>query len=1261
MNRNTLLIVDDVEINRAILRNLFEKDYNILEAENGEQALLLLHQYRDSITALLLDIIMPVKDGFEVMTDMGRAGLLKNIPVIIITAEDSMESEVRAFDLGASDIVMKPFEPHVVKRRVQNAIELNLHREHLEDLVERQAIKLRESQDVLMDALSSVVEHRNVESGQHILRIRMFTKILLENIMRSYPEYSLNERIINIIASASALHDIGKISIPDAILNKPGPLTAEEFEIMKTHSVKGCEILEGLDRMDDKEYLRYAYRICRYHHERWDGGGYPDGLKGDSIPICAQAAGIADAYDALTTDRVYKKAFTPEKAYTMILNGECGAFSPKLLECFKSSREQFVALTHSYADGHSPKTDLKKLETPPQLQQTEEQDTQLFGQMKYAAMLRCLGATVMEVDLSSEIYHLVYIAGEDFDSLRHGDNYRDSLRNFIEKSVHPDDRAIVSNSSAEYIHDFVDNGLLKRTRKYRVLHRATGAYLWYEAVILRVNIQSPHSHRILIVWKEAGGETQQAPYLKDNSRQIDAIQNLMVAISQCLNDRWFTIRDVNQGFLNLLGYTREEIRDKFHSRYVAMIHPDDREPVMERFKEQLLAGQSIELEYRVTAKDGRIIWVLDKCRISVDEDGTEYLNCVLTDMTQVMQAQEALRLTMERHQIILDQTNDIIFEWDVKGNSINYSPNWEKKFGYKPAAESIPTQIPQASHFFPDDIPKFLALLTKIETGSPYGETELRIANSAGRYIWCRVRATTQFDLAGAPIKAVGVILDIDTEKRRTQELTDKAERDALTGLYNKSAGWRKIQYLLDNHSQAERSAMMIIDLDNFKQINDSFGHMFGDAVLTEISSQLLRLFRSKDVVVRIGGDEFLVFVYNFSDIPAIQARAKRVIEAFHNCLTEELQDTRLSCSIGISCFPDDGTDYQTLFQACDQALYHAKLQGKDRFSMFDHSVVTNAFLRKSGQGVTASTRIESDDSPNLVTYGIIQQAFKMLYAAGDLEMAIYSILEMVGRKYNVSRVYIFEEFGDGFCCANTFEWCNKGITPEIGNLQHVVYDSYLEGKYSDLFNENGVFYCPDISVLPPGLYKMLSDQGIQSLLQCAIRNDGRFAGFVGFDDCSEKRIWTQAQIDALTFISELLSTFLLKMRAQNRAVAMAENLQMVLDNQNSWIYVIDPDSYELKYINAKTYAIAPNAALGIPCYEAFFNRKEPCKRCPARDIRTKINRTMEVFNPLLNVWSLADASFIHWESGDACLLSCHDITPYMEGRTVYKDGKTSE
>ena len=245
------------------------------------------------------------------------------------------------------------------------------------------------------------------------------------------------------------------------------------------------------------------------------------------------------------------------------------------------------------------------------------------------------------------------------------------------------------------------------------------------------------------------------------------------------------------------------------------------------------------------------------------EDGCEYLNCVLIDITQTKQEQEQLRLTMERHQIIMDQTNDIIFEWDIAEDTISYSSNWFNKFGYLPIAEQIATKIPQAPHILPEDIQSFVKLMQDVVSGLPYGEAELRIANSDGRYIWCRIRATTQFDDSGRPVKAVGVILDIDSEKRRAQDLIEKADRDNLTHLYNKDAARRRIEHFLKQRETSETAAMMIIDLDNFKLVNDSHGHMFGDAVLVEVSRQLQKLFRSRDVVARIGGDEFMVFVTN--------------------------------------------------------------------------------------------------------------------------------------------------------------------------------------------------------------------------------------------------------------------------------------------------------------------------------------------------------------------------------------------------------------
>lgn len=348
---NTLLVVDDQKSNRTILRKAFEDSYAIMEAENGQQALDILQQHRDDIAAVLLDVIMPIKDGYQVLAEMKELDLLSSIPVIVISSADSTDHELKSFRLGASDVIIKPYQPLVMRRRVQNAVDLSRHKNHLQNLVDEQSLQLRRSTQVIVDTLATLVESRSMESGQHILRIRRFTKLLLDDIARIWPEYELTDHIINLVASAAALHDIGKISIPDAILNKPGRLTPEEFEIMKTHSVMGCQVLESLHHIGDQDYLRYAYHICRHHHERWDGKGYPDKLSGDDIPIYAQAVGLADAYDALTTKRVYKDAFSHEKALNMILNGECGTFSPKLLECVRRIAPQFAELSQKYSDG----------------------------------------------------------------------------------------------------------------------------------------------------------------------------------------------------------------------------------------------------------------------------------------------------------------------------------------------------------------------------------------------------------------------------------------------------------------------------------------------------------------------------------------------------------------------------------------------------------------------------------------------------------------------------------------------------------------------------------------------------------------------------------------------------------------------------------------------------------------------------------------------------------------------------------------------
>ena len=331
--RQQILIVDDSELNREILSAMLHTDFRILEAEDGAQALEMLQQQGTGISLVLLDIIMPVLDGFGVLSYMAREHIIEDIPVIMISSDDSEKNIRRAYELGVSDYISRPFDAKVVYQRVFNTIKLYAKQRRLITLVTDQIYEKEKSSRMMVSILSQIVEFRNGESGLHVRHINILTEMLLDRLMQKTGRYHLNWNEQYLITLASSLHDIGKIGIDEKILNKPGRLTAEEFEEMKKHTVIGEEILCSLELYQNELLVKVAREICRWHHERYDGRGYPDGLKGEEIPISAQVVSLADVYDALVSDRVYKKAYSHEKAIQMILNGECGVFNPLLLEC----------------------------------------------------------------------------------------------------------------------------------------------------------------------------------------------------------------------------------------------------------------------------------------------------------------------------------------------------------------------------------------------------------------------------------------------------------------------------------------------------------------------------------------------------------------------------------------------------------------------------------------------------------------------------------------------------------------------------------------------------------------------------------------------------------------------------------------------------------------------------------------------------------------------------------------------------------------
>ncbi len=332
MTRQVILITDDSEINRMILSDMLEEDYELLEADSGAEALRLIDEWGSDIDLILLDFIMPDMNGFDVLTQMGRMKWKDDIPVIMISAEKDQSFIERAYKLGAVDYISRPFNTAIVRHRVDSVMKMHLRQRQLAKAASDHIIERYANNAMMVNVMSSIVEFRNGESGKHILHVQNLTDMLMREVINT-GIYSLSDDEVSMLPVVAAMHDIGKISIPYSILNKPGRLTTEEFDVMKTHTIKGSELLESVELFREDPMIQLARNVCRWHHERYDGKGYPDGLEGDEIPLSAQIVSLADIYDALTSERCYKKAFTHEKAMSMILDGECGTFNPVLIDC----------------------------------------------------------------------------------------------------------------------------------------------------------------------------------------------------------------------------------------------------------------------------------------------------------------------------------------------------------------------------------------------------------------------------------------------------------------------------------------------------------------------------------------------------------------------------------------------------------------------------------------------------------------------------------------------------------------------------------------------------------------------------------------------------------------------------------------------------------------------------------------------------------------------------------------------------------------
>ncbi len=1231
--RDTLLLIGGPDSDRPMLRDIFRDEYNLLEADGVEQGLFLLQQNLDCIVAVIVDRPPPKGKGDSFLEAAHQQNLIGDIPMLaIITPSGSGRLEELAFSLGASDVLLRPFTPAVVKRRIRIMVDLYRNHQYLLSTLEKQAKTIRHTNEVMVDALSSIIEYRSAESGSHTLRIRRFTEILLNEVARSCPEYALDERAISLISSAAALHDIGKISIPDQILNKPGKLTDEEREAMKAHTVNGAEMIETLGEIAGEDYLRYAYNICRSHHERWDGSGYPDGLSGEDIPLCAQVVGVADVFDALTNDRVYKSAVPPHTAVNMILNGECGSFSPKLTACFKRVFQQFIQLALEYANGRSPKADKITLPLPAPAAPNDEINTLQMTQLKYQALLHYIKATVIEMDLDFGTYHVVYNPIPNFRPIPKDFPLAKTLDAAALTYVHPDDMELSLKEYAFLLEEFFPSGLRKHSFTHRLYTSALGGYRSHRVTFLRVETDDPAQRKAILIWQPMPA----APVAVEQSEMSsvgdwNALLYLMSSVVCRRNDRWYTLVRGSGDLLDLLGYSGDEIRDTFGSRFLDLVLPEDREMLRRHVDQSLQTGTKVTSEYRMRHKDGRILWILEKGCVVTGADGEEYFYGALTDNSHSHAMQAELEEALQRNQLLIEQSDDVIMDWDILGDRVQLSPNFKKLFGYDPVPDNLRSHKLGTTRIHPDDLTVLKELAGKLRQGQTDQECEVRIANIDNKYLWCRLRCTLMRDEQGRPCRVIGTLSNIDNAKRNYLALQEQAQQDPLTGLLNKAATQSAIRTYLDAREHSG-CALLMIDLDDFKGINDQFGHLFGDTVLTRVARTIRRLFRNGDLIGRVGGDEFMVLMKDVHDVKLLEDRCKLLLDEFGELFREGEQTCHVGCSVGVALAPEHGTTFHELFYHADQALYHAKQSGKNSFTLYEQDL--NITIQQF------STPIDSNEQPGLANSSLVRAVFHQLSHSNDLEKTIQDVLALVGQRTNVSRVYIFENNDENTHCSNTFEWCNDGISPEKDNLQNICYETDLPDWESN-YDERGILFCTDISQLPPVPRALVEAQGIKSLLHCAIREHGVFRGYIGLDECEAPRIWTQEQVDILVFLSEVVASFLLKKRLQDKADALTANLYNILGTQHNWMYVIDPATYQLSYINAKTMQAIPKLCLGDVCYRAIMGQDTPCADCPLAKLDRQGFARSRIHSQKLGVPVVSEANRIQWDGREAVLITC--------------------
>lgn len=660
----------------------------------------------------------------------------------------------------------------------------------------------------------------------------------------------------------------------------------------------------------------------------------------------------------------------------------------------------------------------------------------------------------------------------------------------------------------------------------------------------------------------------------------------------------------------------------------------------------------ISMEYRRKSNGYDYHWFEKTVNIVKDEmTGDINIRCYMVNIDDKKE-KENRALAEQRHYEAMLAKSVTIYEVNLSKNSfISGHENWNELFGikqtdnYSDLLESFARKA-----LYPDDKEVFNACFLRENVLNAYDRNqkelicEYRRSDSSNDFIWVRCTMHLFEDPKTNEIKGFTYVEDIHTDKKKELELIYKSQHDLLTGFFNKTTAQERVDAFLSTSSaKIANHAFIMIDLDFFKSINDNFGHAFGDALLSQVADKIKALFRDDDILGRVGGDEFIVLMKYIQSKKQVDDKAQKICEQLCEVYTQNGLEYAISASIGIAYYYQHGKLFDSLYRHSDIALYHSKTHGRNQFAAYaDEMNVAATSVKEIEQGRLVETKKFEDNMMEFI--------FRILYESGDKEAAINAVLALIGKKYNVSRAYVFESADDGLFTSNTFEWCNEGVIPQISMLQNISYESL--DNYIENFNEEGIFYMPDIDKASSNIQKILEPQAVKSMLQFSILKSGKFVGFIGLDQCGFTRTPSPKELSDIRNIANILGVFIMEMRSL-KANEMSKDMAMsIVNGLDSYAYVCDPQTHEVLFVNEKTLQIQPTAKVGDRCYEAFWNRDSECVQCPMKTLFgiNEMKYSMDMYNPNLKIWIKATASRINWFDGKkVCLVDSVDITEYKQ------------